>query len=103
MLTEGEKFLLLESAVGEGIFFAGNKHAAIKVVASYNEDQIVTTNPQQMLKQEEERRQKKEEEAKEQAHGPQGTGAEDAFAGVVPLEFNPENSDAPAVAPENPV
>lgn len=49
ILTEGEKYLLLESGVGEGIFFAGNKHAAIKVVASYTEDQIVTTNPEQLL------------------------------------------------------
>lgn len=49
LLTEGEKYLLLESAVGEGIFFAGNKHAAVKVVASYTEDQLVTTNPQQLL------------------------------------------------------
>ena len=49
MLTEGEKYLLLESAVGEGIFFAGSKHAAIKVVASYTEDQIVTTDPRQLL------------------------------------------------------
>ncbi|MBN1585175.1 DUF87 domain-containing protein [Candidatus Uhrbacteria bacterium] len=49
LLTDGEKFLLLEGGVGEGIFFAGNKHAAIKVVASYAEDQIVTTNPQQLL------------------------------------------------------
>ncbi len=48
-LTDGEKYLLLESGVGEGIFFAGNKHAAIKVVASYTEDRIVTTNPQQLL------------------------------------------------------
>jgi type IV secretory pathway VirB4 component len=49
ILTESEKYLLLEAAVGEGIFFAGNKRAAIKVVASYTEDQIVTTNPQQLL------------------------------------------------------
>ena len=49
LLTEGEKYLLLESGVGEGIFFAGQKHAAVKVVASYTEDQIVTTNPQQLL------------------------------------------------------
>jgi conjugal transfer ATP-binding protein TraC len=48
-LTDGEKYLLLESGVGEGIFFAGQKHAAIKVVASYTEDQIVTTNPEQLL------------------------------------------------------
>ena len=48
-LTQSEKYLLLEAAVGEGIFFAGQKHAAIKVVASYVEDQIITTNPQQLL------------------------------------------------------
>lgn len=48
-LTEGEKYLLLESDVGEGIFFAGLKHAAIKVYASYVEDQIITTDPKQLL------------------------------------------------------
>jgi len=52
MLTDSEKYLLLESGPGEGIFFAGLKHAAIKVVASYTEDQLVTTNPQQLLDQE---------------------------------------------------
>jgi conjugal transfer ATP-binding protein TraC len=49
-LTEEEKYLLLQADVGEGIFFAGLKHAAIKVVASYTEDQIVTTNPEQIAK-----------------------------------------------------
>lgn len=49
MLTEGEKYLLLEGNVGEGIFFAGSRHAAIKVVASYTEDQIVTSDPKQLL------------------------------------------------------
>ena len=49
MLTDSEKYLLLEAATGEGIFFAGNKHAAIKVVASYTEDQLITTNPEQLL------------------------------------------------------
>ncbi len=48
-LTDGEKYLLIESGIGEGIFFAGQKHAAIRVVASYTEDQIVTTNPQQLM------------------------------------------------------
>ncbi len=51
-LTDGEKYLLLESGVGEGIFFAGQKHAAIKIVASYVEDKIVTTNPEQLLEME---------------------------------------------------
>jgi len=49
LLTEGEKYLLLEGAVGEGIFFAGLKHAAIKVVASYTEDQLITSDPRQLL------------------------------------------------------
>lgn len=53
MLTEGEKYLLLESGLGEGIFFAGNKHAAIKVQASYAEHQIITSDPRQLLEIEE--------------------------------------------------
>jgi len=49
-LTEEEKYLLLEAEVGEGIFFAGQKHVAIKVAASYTEDQIITTAPEEVLK-----------------------------------------------------
>ncbi|MGC9602428.1 MAG: VirB4-like conjugal transfer ATPase, CD1110 family [Minisyncoccia bacterium] len=48
-LSDEEKFLLLESDVGEGIFFAGLKHVAIKVIASYTEDQIITSDPSQVL------------------------------------------------------
>ncbi|MDD5342600.1 MAG: ATP-binding protein [Patescibacteria group bacterium] len=49
LLTQGEKYLLLECGVGEGIFFAGARHAAIKVVASYTEDQVITSDPKQLL------------------------------------------------------
>lgn len=49
-ITEEEKYLLLESEVGEGIFFAGQKHVAIKVIASYTEDQFITTAPEEVLK-----------------------------------------------------
>ena len=48
-LTDEEKFLLLESSVGEGIFFAGLKHVALKIIASYTEDQIITSDPSQLL------------------------------------------------------
>jgi type IV secretory pathway VirB4 component len=48
-LTDEEKYLLLESDVGEGIFFAGLKHVAIKVISSYTEDQIITSDPSQLL------------------------------------------------------
>lgn len=49
-LTEQEKFLLLEAPVGEGIFFAGQKHVSIRIVASYTEDQIITTSPEEIIK-----------------------------------------------------
>jgi len=52
-LTEGEKFLLLECEVGEGLFFAGLNHVAIKVIASYTEDQLITTDPRELLAQKE--------------------------------------------------
>ncbi|MBU0577937.1 DUF87 domain-containing protein [Patescibacteria group bacterium] len=50
-LTEGEKYLLLNANVGQGLFFAGLKHVAIQIIASYNEDKIITTNPEEILAQ----------------------------------------------------
>jgi len=70
-LTEGEKYLLLESAVGEGILFAGSKHAAIKIVASYSEDQLITSDPKQLLEIEE----AKKEFSASQAGSDQGAEA----------------------------
>ena len=49
-LTEEEKYMLLEASVGEGIFFAGQKHVMIKVVASSTEDKIITTSPEKIAK-----------------------------------------------------
>jgi len=48
-LTDGEKYLLLNSDVGQGLFFAGNKHVAIQIVASPQEEQIITTNPEEVI------------------------------------------------------
>ena len=48
-LTDEEKYLLTEAQVGEGIFFAGTKHVAVKIIASYTEDQIITSDPSQIL------------------------------------------------------
>jgi len=47
-LTDWEKETLLGSAVGEGIFFAGPKHVAIRVVASPSEDKFITTAPEEI-------------------------------------------------------
>jgi len=55
-LTEQEKYLLLEAAVGEGLFFAGKKHVAISVVASQTEDRIITTAPEEVLRAKEAKR-----------------------------------------------
>ena len=48
-LSEAERGLLLEAEVGEGLFFAGLKHVAIQVIASYFENQIITTKPEELL------------------------------------------------------
>jgi conjugal transfer ATP-binding protein TraC len=49
-LTDQEKYLLLEAEVGEGIFFAGPKHVAMRSLASYTEDQIITTSPEEVMR-----------------------------------------------------
>lgn len=90
-LTDGEKFLLLESGIGEGIFFAGAKHAAIKIVASYTEDQIVTTNPQQLLDQEKATRDREAKEA-------EASAAQDAEPTAAPAAVGAEKFDLDAEA-----
>lgn len=49
-LSQGERQLLVTSDVGEGIFFAGQNHVALRVVASDEEHSIITTNPEELLK-----------------------------------------------------
>ncbi|MBN1162895.1 DUF87 domain-containing protein [Patescibacteria group bacterium] len=49
-LSEGEKRLLLAANVGEGLFFAGTNHVAIKIKASEAEHNLITTNPEELLK-----------------------------------------------------
>lgn len=44
-ITDQEKYILLNSAVGQWLFFAGSEHVGIQVIASYYEEQIVSTNP----------------------------------------------------------
>lgn len=50
-LSEGEKHLLLAADVGQGLFFAGPAHAAMRVIASPEEHEVATTRPQETLKQ----------------------------------------------------
>lgn len=48
-LSEGEKHLLLAADVGEGIFFAGANHVAIRIIASEDEHYLVTSKPEELL------------------------------------------------------
>jgi conjugal transfer ATP-binding protein TraC len=54
-LSEGERQLLMAADVGEGIFFAGQNHVALRVVASEDEHTIITTDPEELIKKEEEK------------------------------------------------
>ena len=56
-LSEGERQLLVSSDVGEGVFFAGQNHVALRVVASDEEHEVITTNPEEVLKQRAENKQ----------------------------------------------
>ena len=44
-LTEQEKYILLNAAVWQWLFFAGTEHVWIQVIASYFEDRVINTNP----------------------------------------------------------
>ena len=60
-LTDWEKEMLLGVAVGEGIFFAGQKHVAMRVVASQSEDKFITTSPEEVKRIKEERKESAKE------------------------------------------
>ncbi len=49
-LTEEEKFRLLETGTGRGLFFAGSQHVEIEILASYTENQIITTDPAELIR-----------------------------------------------------
>ena len=50
-LSESEKELLVSADIGEGLFFAGQNHVAMKVLAAPFEHEIITSNPEEILKQ----------------------------------------------------
>lgn len=52
-LSEGERELLISAGIGEGLFFAGQSHVAMKVVAAPFEHELITSNPEEVAKQQE--------------------------------------------------
>ncbi|MEP7204842.1 MAG: DUF87 domain-containing protein [Candidatus Saccharibacteria bacterium] len=49
-LTEEEKKRLANFPVGQGLFFAGQNHVHIQIVASATEHPLITTNPQEVAR-----------------------------------------------------
>lgn len=62
-LSEGEKALLLSADVGEGLFFAGQNHVAMKVFAAPFEHELITSNPLELMKKQQEKEQMEKAEA----------------------------------------
>ncbi len=104
-LSEGEKALLLSSDVGEGLFFAGQNHVAMKVFAAPFEHELITSNPMELLK-----RQQDAEAIQAQKTQEESTTATDTSSPasattpsttspiqspVAPLSVTGENSQAP--------
>lgn len=65
-LSQGEQQLLMMSDVGEGIFFAGQNHVALRVVASPEEHEVITTNPEEKMKKQKEEEERAREIAREE-------------------------------------
>jgi conjugal transfer ATP-binding protein TraC len=84
-LSAGEKALLLSADVGEGLFFAGQNHVAIKVFAAPFEHELITSNPAELLKRQEAKEEAKRVELAEKA-------AEAAPGPVAPLTASPTGS-----------
>jgi len=87
-LSEGERQLLVTSDVGEGIFFAGLNHVALRVVASPEEHQIITSNPEEILRMQ-------EFKIEQQALREQRQQTETAARGGLPIHepsFSPEHA-----------
>lgn len=88
-LSEGEKALLLSADVGEGLFFAGQNHVAMKVFAAPFEHELITSNPMELLKKQQEQERLAQAEAAT-------TGGEPETA--VPMTPSPPNQTPAAPA-----
>ncbi len=100
-LSEGEKRLLLAADKGEGLFFAGANHVAIKIKASDAEYNLINTNPEELLK-------LKAEEELKQAGVPAQTGVAEGATVYRPIEkydynkYEASNTQQPAQAQAQP-
>jgi conjugal transfer ATP-binding protein TraC len=104
-LSEGERELLLAADVGEGLFFAGKNHVAMKVIAAPFEHQLITSNPEEIMRRQKEQQLKAQQEAQEsvqrqpafQTNAPSAAAA--AILGGAPMPTTPQQHIAPQVSP----
>jgi type IV secretory pathway VirB4 component len=95
-LSQGERHLLLTAEVGEALFFAGQNHVAMKVVASPEEHALITTNPQETLD-----RQKAfaDKLLKEKTNAPVAPSQPPATPSITPVGVDPR-VDPPVTTPK---
>lgn len=94
-LSEGEKALLLSADVGEGLFFAGQNHVAMKVFAAPFEHELITSNPIELMR----RQQEKERMAKAEA----ASNGETAVENTQTVVEDPLDPKPPVIPAEPPV
>ncbi|MBI2267897.1 MAG: ATP-binding protein [Candidatus Blackburnbacteria bacterium] len=95
-LSEGEKQLLLSADVGEGIFFAGANHVAIRVAASDQEYKLITSKPAD-LKEDKDIETDTDKEARNNIQ----TRADAQVSSVPPVVSNTESSTPTPVVSNN--
>ena len=109
-LSEGEKQLLLSADKGEGIFFAGQNHVAIRVVASEDEHKLITSNPEEVMKMKAQQKLLRAKEAEEKRDARVAMGSistEEIIKGMTqPITNNqipsiPNNNQSPIIKTKN--
>jgi len=98
-LSEGEKALLLSADVGEGLFFAGQNHVAMKVFAAPFEHELITSNPMEILKRQQEKERIMQEEG---AGAPPAQDTETPKTGFPTSGFQSPSSATPPPSPTAP-
>lgn len=103
-LSEGEKRLLLAADRGEGLFFAGANHVAIKVMASEEEHRLITTNPEEILRMREESAQKAVEEKTKQPYKPSEKVDVEKYEEIkgLPVEGQEQAPPTAQISPQKP-
>ncbi len=99
-LSEGERELLLSADIGEGLFFAGQNHVAMKVLAAPFEHELITSNPQEIL----ERQQQAQSSALESGQIPNNEKPSIPLTSYPPISPTPSSNEnlTPSSIPTSP-